>query len=61
MSPFLLCFLNKTLIVIWYLKPVISSNECLKKILMPNLLASNWAKGSFESIISITYYFLHIF
>ena len=50
---FSLCFPNKTFIVIWYLRPSISSNKSLNKSLMFDLLASNWAKGSFEFIISI--------
>ena len=52
MSPYPLRFWNKTFTVIWYLKPLISSNKSLNKYLMLNLLASNWNKGSFESIIS---------
>ena len=52
MSQFCLCYLNKTFTVIWYLKPFISSKRSLKKSLMLDLLASNSAKGSFESTIS---------
>ena len=52
MSPFSLCLLNKTLTVIWYLKPLISSKS-LNKFLMLDLLAFNWAKGSFDSIAAI--------
>ena len=51
MSLFSLCFLNETLTVIWNLKPLILSKKFSNKYLMLDLLASNWAKGYFESII----------
>ena len=51
--PFSLCLLSKTFTVAWYLKPLISSNKSLNKSSVLDLLVSNWAKGSFESIILI--------
>ena len=37
--------------VIWYLKPLISSNKSLYKYLMLNFLAPNWTKESFEYVV----------
>ena len=51
MSLFLY-FLNKTFTVIWYLKPLISSNKYRNKFSMLYLLASNCPKESFESNVN---------
>ena len=48
---FFLSFLNKPFTVIWYLQPLTLSKGPLNKSLMLDIVASNWAKGSFESTI----------
>ena len=53
MSLFSLYFLNKTFAVIWYSKPLISSNKSLNKYSILGLLAISWTDKSFESIISM--------
>ena len=60
MSVFSLYFLNKTFSVTWYLKSLILSNKPLNRTLMLHLLASNWTKGSFESIISVLHLLVYL-
>ena len=48
---FFVSFLNKPFTVIWYLQPLTLSKRPLNKSLMLDIVASNWAKGSFESTI----------
>ena len=46
MFVFTFCLLNKTFIVVWYLKPLIWITKSLNKSMITGLVASNSANGS---------------